>query len=143
MSKHKYYFMSLDAHLKSHMAGFPSDEEYRKGSQIKNQKHDLQSYSSSYWPLYEMCANLAAQQIPQITLQRLAQITVHPWTKENQPERIVLRCIFKTDTEEQIRLNLKWENDYRYRDLKGLQGTMICTYPVKIIIPTISGSYRK
>jgi len=89
--------------------------------------------------------NLAAQQITQITLERLAQITVHPWTKENQPERIVLRCIFKTDTEEQMRLNLKWENDYRYRDLKGLQGTMICTYPVNNIIPTISdsGSYGK
>ena len=89
--------------------------------------------------------NLAAQQIPQITLERLAQITVHPWTKENKPERIVLRCIFKTDTEEQMRLNLKWENDFRYRDLKGLQGTMICTYPVNNIIPTISdsGSYGK
>src|SRR5215472_6958755 len=31
--------------------------------------------------------NLAGQQIPQITLERLAQITVHPWTKENKPER--------------------------------------------------------
>ena len=46
---------------------------------------------------------------------------------------------------EQIRLNLKWENDYCYRDLKGLQGTMICTYPVNNIIPAISdsGSYGK
>jgi hypothetical protein len=90
--------------------------------------------------------NLAAQQIPQITLQRLVQITVHPWTKkEDKPERVVLRCVFKTDTEEQIRLNLKWERDYRYRELKGLQGTMICTYPVNNIIPTISdsGSYGK
>ena len=63
--------------------------------------------------------NLAAQQIPQITLERLVQITVHPWTKkEDKPERVVLRCIFKTDTEEQIRSNLKWEHDYRYRELK-------------------------
>jgi len=81
--------------------------------------------------------NLAASPIPQITLEILAQITLHPWTKENQPERVVLRCIFQTDTEEQIRSNLKWEHDYRYRDLKGLRGTMICTYP---IIPTISDS---
>jgi hypothetical protein len=82
--------------------------------------------------------NLAAQQIPQITLERLAQITVHPWTKEDKPERVVLRCIFKTDTEEQISSNLKWERDYRYRELRGPQGTMICTYPVNNIIPTIS-----
>jgi len=32
--KYKYYFMSFDAYLNSHMTGFPSDEEYRKGSQI-------------------------------------------------------------------------------------------------------------
>jgi hypothetical protein len=89
--------------------------------------------------------NLAAPQIPQIMLERLAQITVHPWTKEDKPERVVLRCIFKTDTEEQIISNLKWERDYRYRELKGLQGTMICTYSVNNIIPTISesGGYGK
>ena len=32
-------------------------------------------------------ANLEAPQISQITLERLAQITVHPWTKD------VLRCV--------------------------------------------------
>jgi len=40
--------MSFDAYLNSHMTGFPSAEEYRKASQIKNQKHNLQCYSSSY-----------------------------------------------------------------------------------------------
>ena len=45
--------MSFDAYLNSHMAGFPSDEDNRKGLQIEN--HDLQSYSSSYQPLYELC----------------------------------------------------------------------------------------
>jgi hypothetical protein len=30
--------MSFDAQLKSHMAGFPSYEEHREGSQIDNQK---------------------------------------------------------------------------------------------------------
>ena len=89
--------------------------------------------------------NLSSPQISQIPLERLAQITLHPWTKKDQQGRVILSCIFKTDTEEQIRLNLKWENDYRYRDLKGLRDTMICTYPVDNIIPTISdtGSYGK
>ena len=89
--------------------------------------------------------NLSSPQIYQITLERLSQITLDPWTKKDQQERVILSCIFKTDTEEQIRSNLKWENDYRYRDLKGLRDTMICTYPVDNIIPTISdtGSYGK
>jgi hypothetical protein len=89
--------------------------------------------------------NLATTGVSQITLDKLAQITLHPWTKEDQPDRVVLRCIFKTDTEEQIRSNLKWERDYRYMDLKGLQGTMICTYAVNNIILTISdpGGYGK
>jgi hypothetical protein len=52
-------------------------------------------------------------------LERLAEITVHPATKkEDKPEKIALRCIFKTDTD---------------------------TYPVNNIIPTISdsGNYGK
>ena len=95
--------------------------------------------------LIHQIPNLATTGIPQITLERLTQITLHPWTKEDRLERIVLRCIFKTDTEEQIRSNLKWEYDYRYMGFKGLQGTMICTYLVNNIIPTISdsGGYGK
>jgi hypothetical protein len=95
--------------------------------------------------LIHQIPNLAVSRISQIALERLAQITLHPWTKEDQPDRVVLRSIFKTDTEEQIRSNLKWEHNYRYRDLKGLRGTMICTYPVDNIIPTISdsGNYGK
>jgi KaiC/GvpD/RAD55 family RecA-like ATPase len=53
--------------------------------------------------------NLSSPQIYQITLERLSQITLDPWTKKDQQERVILSCIFKTDTEEQIRLNLKWK----------------------------------
>jgi hypothetical protein len=95
--------------------------------------------------LIHQIPNLAASRIPQIALERLVQITLHPWTKEDQPDRLVLRSIFEVDTEDQIKSNLQWEHDYRHRDLKGLKGTMICTYPVNNIIPTISdsGTYGK
>ena len=95
--------------------------------------------------LIHQIPNLAPSRIPQIAFERLEQVTLHPWTKEDQPDRLVLRCIFKVDTEDQIKSNLQWEHDYRHRDLRGLGGTMICTYPVNNIIPTISnpGNYGK
>lgn len=58
----------------------------------------------------------------------------------------MLRCIYKVDTEEQIRSNLKWEHDYRFKNLKNSGATIVCTYPVNDIVPTISdatGSYGK
>jgi hypothetical protein len=58
----------------------------------------------------------------------------------------VLRCVYKINTEEQIRSNLEWEHDYRLKDLKSLGTTVICTYPIDDIVPTISdskGSYGK
>jgi hypothetical protein len=73
-------------------------------------------------------------------LERLSQFALHPWTKYDHPDRVVLRCIFKVDSREQMLSNLEWERDYRVRDLKRLRGTMICTYPVNNIIPTISDS---
>jgi hypothetical protein len=36
--------------------------------------------------------------------------------------------------------DLIWSGKFRARDLKHLQGTMICAYPVSNIIPTISDS---
>jgi MEDS: MEthanogen/methylotroph, DcmR Sensory domain len=35
---------------------------------------------------------------------------MHPWTKKNggQPDRLVLKCIFKINTQQQIRSNLEW-----------------------------------
>jgi hypothetical protein len=82
----------------------------------------------------------------QIGLQRLAQMIMHPWTNEDQPDRLVLRCIYSIKTEQQIKSNLKWEYDYRSKDLKSLRGTMICTYPINNIVSTIldsRGDYGK
>lgn len=67
-------------------------------------------------------------------------------SKTGHTDRIVLRCIYKINTEEQIKSNLKWEHDYRFKILKSLGATIVCTYPVNDIIPTISdstGSYGK
>jgi MEDS: MEthanogen/methylotroph, DcmR Sensory domain len=57
-----------------------------------------------------------------------------------QSDRIVLRCVYKINTEEQIKSNLKWEHDYRFKNLKNFGTTVICTYPVNDIITTISDS---
>jgi len=73
-------------------------------------------------------------------LERLSQFALHPWINYDQPDRLVLRCIFKTGTREQMLSNIEWERDYRLRDLKRLRGAMICTYPVNNIIPTIYDS---
>jgi hypothetical protein len=85
--------------------------------------------------------NLAGySNITQTALENLAQVALHPWTKDGRPDRLVLRCIFTINTQEQIRSNLEWERQFRAKDLKHLRGTMICTYPVSNIIPTISDS---
>ena len=57
-----------------------------------------------------------------------------------QSDRIVLRCVYKVENEEQIKSNLKWEHDYRFKDLKDNGTTLVCTYPINDIIPTISDS---
>jgi hypothetical protein len=62
-----------------------------------------------------------------------------------QTDRIVLRCVYKITSEEQRKSNLKWEYDY-HTNLKNSRTTIICTYPIKDILPTISdssGSYGK
>jgi DcmR-like sensory protein len=91
--------------------------------------------------LVHQIANLANHpHIPPIELEKLSQLALHPGTKKNgvQPDRLVLKCIFKINTQQQIRSNLEWERDYRDRDLKRLHGTIICTYPVNDILFTIS-----
>jgi hypothetical protein len=61
-------------------------------------------------------------------------------SESGQTDRIVLRCVYKVENEEQIKSNLKWEHDYRFKNLKDLGTTLVCTYPVNDIIPTISDS---
>jgi MEDS: MEthanogen/methylotroph, DcmR Sensory domain len=61
-------------------------------------------------------------------------------SKISQSDRIVLRCVYKINTQEQIKSNLKWEHDYRFKNLKDTGTTVVCTYPVNDIIPTISDS---
>jgi hypothetical protein len=61
-------------------------------------------------------------------------------SKIKQSDRIVLRCVYNVNTEEQIKSNLKWEHDYRFKNLKDAGTTVVCTYPVNDIIPTISDS---
>ena len=61
-------------------------------------------------------------------------------SKISQSDRIVLRCVYKINTQEQIKSNLKWEHDYRFKNLKDTRTTVVCTYPVNDIIPTISDS---
>jgi MEDS: MEthanogen/methylotroph, DcmR Sensory domain len=61
-------------------------------------------------------------------------------SKISQSDRIVLRCVYKINTQEQIKSNLKWEHDYRFKNLKDTRTTVVCAYPVNDIIPTISDS---
>jgi len=61
-------------------------------------------------------------------------------SKIRKSDRIVLRCVYNVNTEEQIKSNLKWEYDYRFKNLKHTGTTLVCTYPVNDIIPTISDS---
>ena len=61
-------------------------------------------------------------------------------SKIRQSDRIVLRCVYKINTEEQMKSNLKWEYDYRFKNLKHFRKTVVCTYPINDILSTISDS---
>jgi len=61
-------------------------------------------------------------------------------SKISQSDRIVLRCVYNVNTEERIKSNLEWEHDYRFKNLKDTRTTLVSTYPVNDIIPTISDS---
>ena len=75
-----------------------------------------------------------------LALERLSQLAVRAEARDSQPDRLVLKCVFKVNTQEQVRSNLEWERDYRNRHLKRLDGTLVCTYPVNNILLTISDS---
>src|SRR5215831_10648655 len=59
--------------------------------------------------------------------------------RPSQGDRIVFKCIYKINTEEQIKSNLKWEREYRLKKLKNTT-TTLCTYPVENILSELSDS---
>jgi len=61
-------------------------------------------------------------------------------TGPGQGDRIVFKCIYKINTEEQIKSNLKWEREYRLKEFKNRTTSILCTYPVENIIPELSDS---
>src|SRR5215469_15595037 len=56
-------------------------------------------------------------------------------TRPGQGDRIVFKC-YKINTEERIKSNLKWEREYRLKELKN----RLCTYPVENILSELSDS---
>jgi hypothetical protein len=62
------------------------------------------------------------------------------FTRPGQGDRIVFKSIYKTNTEEEIKSNLRWEREYRLKELKNRTTTLLCTYPVESIIPELSDS---
>jgi hypothetical protein len=60
--------------------------------------------------------------------------------RPGQEDRIVFNCIYNINTEEQIKSNLKWEREYRLKELKNRTTSILCTYPVENIIPELSDS---
>ena len=59
--------------------------------------------------------------------------------RPSQGDRIVFKCIYKINTEEEIKSNLKWECEYRLKELKN-RTTTLCTYPVENILSELSDS---
>ncbi|HEY6884439.1 MAG TPA: MEDS domain-containing protein [Nitrososphaeraceae archaeon] len=98
---------------------------------------------------------LHVYQVPSLTDYRPRDFHIRENGLENTPsnftglgrsDRIVLRCIYKINTEEQIKSNLKWERQYRLKKLKNGVTTLLCVYPIDNIIPTMSdstGAYGK
>jgi len=61
-------------------------------------------------------------------------------TRPGQGDRIVFKCYKLINTEEQIKSILKWEREYRLKELKNRTTSILCTYPVENIIPELSDS---
>ena len=60
--------------------------------------------------------------------------------KIRKSDRIVLRCVYNVNTEEQMKSNLRWEYDFRCKNLKYTGTTLVSSYPINDVIPTISDS---
>ena len=61
------------------------------------------------------------------------------FTRPGQGDRMVFKC-YKTNTEEQIKSNLKWERECRLKELKNRTTSILCTYPVENILSELSDS---
>ncbi|MGC2573698.1 MAG: MEDS domain-containing protein [Candidatus Nitrosopolaris sp.] len=61
------------------------------------------------------------------------------FTRPGQGDRMVFKC-HKINTEERIKSTLKWEREYRLKELKNRTTSILCTYPVENIIPELSDS---
>lgn len=58
--------------------------------------------------------------------------------------RVILRCLHKADTKEQIQKNIQWEKNFRNTKLREeLPKTpIICTYPINDIIKILKGNSK-
>lgn len=60
--------------------------------------------------------------------------------KPRQPDRAVFRCVNNINTDEQIESTLKWEHEYRLKELKNGKTNLLCCYPLDNIIQVLSDS---
>ncbi len=57
-----------------------------------------------------------------------------------QLDTIVFRCVQNINTDEQLESTLKWEHEYRLKELKNGKTNLLCCYPVDSIIQVLSSS---
>jgi hypothetical protein len=60
--------------------------------------------------------------------------------KQGQPDGTVFRWVNNINTDEQIESTLKWELEYRLKELKNGKTNLLCGYPVDNIIQVLSDS---
>jgi hypothetical protein len=60
--------------------------------------------------------------------------------KPGQPDRILFRIVRNINTDEQIESTLKWEREYRLKELKNGKTNLLCCYAVDSIIRALSDS---
>ena len=113
----------------NHIVLFYEEAEFLKSGLLQNQLCNyiseketelVRSEMSDVWAgfngflyskqlLVHQIPNLASySHIPPMALDRLSHVAIHPWTNDSQPNKVVLKCIFRVNTAEQMRSNLKW-----------------------------------